>query len=470
MAIIHPYADPSAHGKVTPGLQFKRRGPRVVFGAAPRPKNRNTAAQQLQRDKIRQAVANYKILNYEEKIFLRRRGSMLSKNPYQLYTSSQLKNNDWSKTPGHQLQTINNMVIFDLKQDDPNDMRFSLKSTLSAELRNNIILWNRLDSETAGVVSSDEGPDFDWAGTPSHPPGRFINGAYSNNNANHLTAADNGAAYLAVINKHMGGIWIKTDWDCINGVPQDSNPHALIQCEGQPTVGGRNYISIFFHKTLGLLIQILQDGNVTNFIMTDSNITFDAGDEVYLAWNYNTDGIDGSSTILEVAFGTDSVINIVGTSTDNPGEIDTTSKKFSILTTVTPSSHLTGSLDNLKIEGVSSSALFQEKMDNRNNVAYESELGYVFDNENIFYPGVSVETVPELQLIIESFAPLDWAVPFYWALAITWSNKSITERTTLIRLPKIVVNSSEAIILYLSTDMSNYFDQGLFRLGATDNV
>ncbi|MCK5015037.1 MAG: hypothetical protein KAS66_14600, partial [Candidatus Omnitrophica bacterium] len=101
MAIIQPYADPSAHGKVTPGLAFKRKGNKVTFGANRRPRNKNTAAQQTQRDKVRQAVAGYRKLNFEEKIFLKRRGSMKSSNPYNLYVSSQLKNQNWSKVKGH---------------------------------------------------------------------------------------------------------------------------------------------------------------------------------------------------------------------------------------------------------------------------------------------------------------------------------------------------------------------------------
>lgn len=470
MAIIHPYADPSAHGKVTPGLMFKRRGPRVTFGAAPRPRDKKSAAQLLQRNKIREAVAKYKILNYEELIFLRIRGSMLSKNPYQLYISSQLKENDWSRTQGHQLNIINNMVIFDREQDDPNDMRFSLKSTNTKNIRDNIAVYTKLDSEVGGVITSEEGPNFDWEGPPDHDVLKFDDGAFSSAHTTLITTDDNGDFFEENFDQHMFSVWMKTTYDVIDGKPQGSSGNIMLDWKGTDSLGGSNIFQVILHPTRGLWLFIIVDGDRIGMELTDSNINWTAGDIIYFSYAYNKAGINGGPNNWEVYIGTDEDLYLVGSQSSSVNAMDTTSTKFTLLSNIAKSVSFKGGLDNVKFITTVTRKTIDEMNNTRNIETFEEELGYVFDNENLFYPGPEVQVVPELQLIIESLAPLDWAVPFYWALAITWSNDSITERTTLIRLPRIVINSSEAIILYLSTDMSNYFDEKLFRLGATDNV
>ena len=470
MALIEPYADPSAHGKVTPGLMFKRKGSRVVFGAAPRPRDKNSPAQQTQRNKIRQAVANYKILNYEEKIFLRRRGSMLGKNPYQLYTKSQLRGNDWSKTQGHQLQIINNMVIFNRQQDDANDMKLNLKSTNTKDIADNIILYNKLDSETAGIITSDTGPNFTWTGTPNHDPLKFINGAWSYANNNYIQSNDNGDFLLDNLDEYILSFWTELTYDLINGIPQDAQQHVLYTWRGANSVGGANYIYFQFRPALGLFFSTSINGVYQDSFSVDPNLTYSAGQKIYISIAYKKTGIDDEAINFEISVGTDTTLNKIIQKDFTLPSPSTTSTKFVMLAWDNGTLSMKGGIDNVKaIKKVTRNTI--DEMNNTRNVElFETELGYVFDNENIFYPGAEVDVIPELQLIIENFAALDWAVPFYWALAITWSNQSITERTTIIRLPKIVINSSEAIVLYLSTDMSNYFDEKLFRLGATDNV
>lgn len=470
MAIIQPYADPSAHGKVTPGLAFIRRGNKVSFGANRRPRNKNTVAQQTQRAKISQAVEKYRQLNFEEKIFLRRRGSMISKNQYNLFVSSQLKGQDWSKIKGHQMQTVDNMVIFDLQQDDPSDMNFSLISSVSPEMISKIKLWSRLDSETAGVITSDVGPDIDWTGTPSHPIVKFINGAYSNNVANCITTDDSGEVFGAIANKHMFGVWIKTDYDVTNGIPADEGNHTIFDWRGVNGPGGPNITDIWFQRFGGLFMRRVVNGVTTNFNTSHSAITFNAGDLVYLAFIYDRDGIDGGSITQKTYFGNEAGVTEVLSSTDTPAEQTAVSQNLIFLRDGIGTGSFIGSLDNIKLEGDATFNLFNEKLANRNNVGYEAVLGSVLDNSNIFTPGVEVASVPELRIKIENFSVNDWRVPFYWALAITWSNQSITERTTLIRFPKTIFISSETGVLYLSTDLSSYFDQQLFRLGATDNI
>ncbi|MCK5602653.1 hypothetical protein KAR91_12305 [Candidatus Pacearchaeota archaeon] len=470
MAIIHPYADPSAHGKVTPGLMFKRQGPRVIFGAVPRPRDKKSAAQLLQRNKIREAVTKYKILNYEELIFLRRRGSMLSKNPYQLYTSSQLKGNDWSKTPGHQLNTINNIVIFDRQQDDPNDMRFSLKSANTQTIINNTKLYNKLDSETAGVVSSDIGPDLTWTGTPTHTPLKFDDGAFSLADGNNIKSNDNGQFFKDTIESFMFSTWVESDGDIVNGIPTSGKSLIMFEWRGSISPSNTNFATFLFAPPRGLYFQTVVNGVATYYKSTDPRITFSAGEKRYVSLVYVRNGIDGGPAKVKLYFGTDEDLYEVESSTIASPLWTASSTSFTLLSNSIGTNPFRGGLDNVKIVTVTKQAEIDELNNTRSVEQFETELGYVFDNMNMFIPGTPVNFIPELHLIIESLAALDWAVPFYWALAITWSNDSITERTTLIRLPKIVVNSSEAIILYLSTDMSNYFDEKLFRLGATDNV
>lgn len=470
MAIITPYSDPSAHGKVTPGLAFKRLGNRVIFGANRRPKNKNTAAQQTQRDKLKQAIEKYKILNYEEKIFLKRRGSMLSKNANHLYTSSQLKGNDWSKEKGHVLQEVNNMVIYDPKQYDTNDILFELECILSQAYPDNINLYNRLESQDTGTVASEDGPDFDWVGTPSHPAGRFGNGAYSISLSNYLKAADNGHFFKDLFNKHITAMWFKTTYNVTNGKPTVGGNKDLFDWISTAGAPYANRQSLLFHSAIGLRFSRTVEGVTVHTTTQDPAITFLAGDLMFILVAYDQAGIDGASEKVQIWFGNESTITKVASSSTTIGLNTRDAVEYSLLVNTSHNRKLDGLVDNIYTTDLVNNTVIQELVTGRNIEKFNTPLGNTWDNENRFNPGEVVSLCPELRLKISNFSATDWRIPFYWNLAITWSNQSITERATQIRLPKTTVLSSEAIILYLSQDMSNYFDRLLYRLGATDNV
>jgi hypothetical protein len=470
MAIIAPYGDPSAHGKVTPGLAFRRLGPRVTFGANRRPRNKNTAGQQTQRDKIRQAVQKYRILNFEEKIFLRRRGSMKSKTLYNLYTSSQLKGNDWSKIQGHQLQTINDMVIYDLQQFDPNDVKFTLLSSNTKDITDNIILYSKFDSETAGIISSVIGPDFTWAGTPNHDPLKFLNGVWSYANNNLIKSNDDGDFLLQNFDEFLICFWVELTFDLINGVPQDGLNHYMMDWQGNNSPGGINRIAFQFRLPSGLQFFVAIDGVTLSLTSDDPLMTYSAGEKIFISVAYKKTGIDSEPINLEISVGTETTMNKIITEDITLPTPVTTPKVFSVLAFNDGRFSLKGGIDNIKAIKKVTRKTIDEIEDTRNVEQFEAELGFVLDNSNIFTPGFTADSVPVLKLKIENFSANDWRVPFYWALGITWSNVSITERTTLIRLPKTEVLSTEAVLFFLSQDMSSYFDDKLFRLGATDNV
>lgn len=470
MAIIQPYADPSAHGKVTPGLAFIRRGNKVSFGANRRPRNKNTAEQQTQRDKIRQAVANYRLLNFEELLFLQRRGSMKSQNKYNLFTSSQLKGNEWSKVNGHQLQQVNDIVLFDPKQDAPLNVKFDLECILSEIYPDNIELKNKLDSETGGIISSDYGPDFVWTGTPSHPPCRFNNGAFSNNIANYITTADNGAFFKPLFNKFIFACWMCTTYDVTNGEPTVGGRKPIMTYEADTPVGNTDKWEIFFFQGLGLAIQRTIDTVVTAFFLDDPAITFTAGDKVFLLVAYDQQGIEGGDDTLEVWFGDEDNITKVFSDDTISAISNKDEKQFILLNAFNFSRTFSGTIDNPYVTGEVSNSIISELTTGRNIENFNTNLGFTFDNENRFNPGGIVDLCPILRLKISNLTFVDWFVPFYWALGITWSNEEFTERTTVIRLPKITVIESTTVLLWLSQDMSCYFDENLYRLGATDNI
>lgn len=470
MAIITPYSDPSAHGKVTPGLAFKRLGNRVIFGANRRPKNKNTVAQQIQRDKLKQAIEKYRILNFEEKIFLRRRGSMLSKTPNNLYTASQLKGNDWSKEKGHVLQEVNNMVIFNPVQFNENDMLFELESILSQAYPDNIKLYNRLESESAGVVSSDYGPDLNWTGTPSHPTGRFFNGAFSNSLANYLTASDNGQFFKTLFNKHITAMWFKTTYNVTNGKPTVGGNKNLYDWISTAEAPFANRQELLFHSAVGMQFIRTVEGSQVAVTTADPAITFLAGDLVFVLLAYDQAGIDGEAEKVQIWFGNESGITQVSSSTASIGINTRDAVEYSLLVNTTHNRKLDAMIDNIYITDLVSSPVIAELTAGRNVERFNTLLGSTWDNENRFTAGSPVALCPELRLKISNFSGDDWLTNFYWNVAVTWSNQSITERTTQIRFPKTTVLSSEAILLYLSQDMSDYFDRELFRLGATDNV
>lgn len=470
MAIIQPYADPSAHGKVTPGLAFIRRGNKVSFGANRRPRNKNTAAQQIQRAKVTQAVEKYRQLNFEEKIFLRRRGSMISKNQYNLFVSSQLKNQDWSQVKGHVMQEVNDMVIFNLQQDNPDDVKFSLISSNSQVIRDAIALYNKMDSETGGVVTSDDGPDLTWVGTPSHLLLKFANGAFNSSTADYLTVDDDGQFFKDIFDNHMFSCWIKTNFDVTNGIAQDGNNHVLFEHRGLTVATVQTRIQLVFSFNIGVYLSVLLNGVLTFYVSTDSNITFNAGDVIYFSYAYVKAGIDDEDDTFKMYIGTDTTLHEVASFDNSVDSITAPLDNFRILLNNAGTVEWDGGVDNIKFIEVHNQTEIDEMNNTRNSEEFEVILGDVLDNSNIFTPGLAVGEVPELKLKIENFSINDWSIPFYWALAITWSNLSITERTTVIRLPKAIINSSDVGLFFLSQDLSSYFDENLYRLGATDNI
>lgn len=470
MAKVSPYADPSAHGKITPGLCFKRRGPIVQLGKCPRPKDKKSAAQINQRNKITEAVAKYKILNNDELIFLRRRGSMISKNPYMLYTSSQLKGNDWSKQHGHQLQVINNMVIFDLIQDQLEEIRFTLLSSNTKDITDNIVLYSKLDSETAGIIPSVNGPSFTWEGIIDHAPLKFEDGAFGFLNTTLIRADDDGDFYEECFDQHQFSAWLELTYDLIDGKPQDGNNHVIFDWKGANTAGGSNLIQIILDKNQGVVFVILVNGVRKDFKSADSNIAFTAGEKIYFSFAYNINDIDTGISNWEMYFGTNEDLYLVGAQTSIFPPMDTTSTYLTMLSNNSKTASLNGGLDNIKVVNIATRSSIDEMNNTRNIEEFETELGYVFDNENIFFPGVEVSEVLELILKVENFSALPWRLPFYWLLAVTWSNQTTDQRTTNIRFPKIELEFDTAVRFYLSSDMSLYFDQNLIRLGATSNV
>lgn len=470
MAIIAPYGDPSAHGKVTPGLAFRRLGPRVTFGANRRPRNKNTPAQQTQRDKIRQAVAKYRQLNFEEKVFLRRRGAMLSKNIYNLYISSQLKGNDWSKIKGHQLKEINDIVLFDSDQPDTNDMLFELECILGQAYPDNINLYNNLDSETAGVITSGYGPNLIWAGTPSHVTARFDKGIFSSSNLNYVTSADNGAFFKELFNKSIFACWFTTEYDVTGGKPVPSGSKYIMTWSADAPPVTPNIYSLFFNKNIGLTFRRIVGGVTTNIVSTDSAITYTAGEMQFILVAVDRDGIDGTNETLQIWYGNETTIKQIVSDTTIVDEQTEDANEFTLLNQDTHTRILGGTIDNVYTTDLVTNKAIEEQVNGRNIEKFNTPLGNTWDNENRFTPGEVVPFCPELRLKISNLSALDWRVPFYWPVAITWSNDTIDQRTTIIRLPLTDVFEGQAIRFYISQDMSAYFDRALFRLGGTDNV
>ena len=86
------------------------------------------------------------------------------------------------------------------------------------------ILWNRCEGDVGGVMASEVGPDFAISGSPTFQAGKWGDGSYLDAYTEILKATMD-------INFKTGKFCIegyhKADYDLVDGVPQDGNPHSL---------------------------------------------------------------------------------------------------------------------------------------------------------------------------------------------------------------------------------------------------
>jgi len=92
MAIIVPFADPSAHGSVADSFSFRRRFNTVVFQKKPEPKQPNSAGQLAQREKFKQAAEDWYYYDEQSKDYFRERAKQLGMTARNLFLHAKLRN------------------------------------------------------------------------------------------------------------------------------------------------------------------------------------------------------------------------------------------------------------------------------------------------------------------------------------------------------------------------------------------
>jgi hypothetical protein len=227
------------------------------------------------------------------------------------------------------------------------------------------ILWNKLQASIAGVIDSDTGQDGSEQGTMIFNPGKFDNGAYSANAANHILFGN--GQWLPPNNFSLEG-YFETDWSRPNGSPvSDGNPHTFWNWYHDST----NRIKVSVNAS-GMIFEVVVGGAFTSYIFS----TFDwpASTLKHILWVYNKDGIGGGSDRVRIYIDGSLLYNSAVTNGNqaNAG-IGFATHIFNDVGGIGPRIPLNGLIDNLKVYNDSTQELIDLILNNRNNEGFPSD-------------------------------------------------------------------------------------------------
>ncbi len=198
-----------------------------------------------------------------------------------------------------------------------------------------LILWNKLGTEDE-ILHSEIGESLSWTGSEEYQDCQYNMGSYSNDNSNYITFPGTGFTP----NAFTVEFWLKTDWDCVSGTAQETGYYSYFQWY----YDNDNRIMAQIDHT-GCYLNIRGEGVHNYQYWTPSQLNWQAGDIVHLAWVYNRDGIDGTTDTKRLYFNG----NVVASTTEQPEAFSVSGGMFYLLQHQDLSRTLKGTVDNLKI-------------------------------------------------------------------------------------------------------------------------
>jgi hypothetical protein len=149
-----------------------------------------------------------------------------------------------------------------------------------------LIFWNKL--ENSGGVS-EVGPNLSVSGSPSFPPAEFNNGVYTTASS-HIVMATLDSNFRTGVGTIEA--WIKTDYNVVDGKPQDGNLHSLFNLGRYSDSNAVSSLFIFLHPASGYGLNLQWSttggGGLQTGLPVSSGLTWNAGTLVHIriTWDY----------------------------------------------------------------------------------------------------------------------------------------------------------------------------------------
>lgn len=453
MAIINPYLDPNAHGKLNNSLCFRRFKDQVVLQGLPVPKKISTVKQIAQREKMIQARNAFKLLPGETREYLDRRSIHERITPSNIFSRAFMLDQLPSEVPVIPMKKIIDLTLFEPVGVIPEHIKIEildLGSSFSCKL------WSKLNEKIGSEVPSEIGPNGAVTGDLQFSPVKFENGVCYKIPTGGYNQDFIDYGLLPIKNEAILEAWVKLMFPVVNGQPKPIGNFVPFS----PSVGQDDHtVNLSFDDGHGLSMKYNPGGALHNII--DNTTDFDAASvhHLLIGWSRSKALPDNKSMVIYVD-------KIRTASTDEDLADNDTGIYLQLLRRV--SRDMEGYIDNFKFyPGVE---YFNEIMNNWNkeNFPAEKNYGHIFDNKNqyVFENEVLFQGLQMIKVTCVHTEPV--RIPYRYPITVKWEDNNFMEHTSIIRLPQLDLEPEMEVSLYLSADFSAYWDPILWRLAGTN--
>ena len=153
--------------------------------------------------------------------------------------------------------------------------------------------------DDAQILESVIGPDFTKIGNPTYLECKYDDGVYSDDAFNNRieTSVKDG-----LTNACMVSLWCKTDFDMVNGDPQDGATHVLFSLF--QANGTKFWVQFRGSTDRTQIVRYRNDSaEIDTFDTTNAALTWTAGDLVHVSVLIDINGIEGSADTMRIYVG-----------------------------------------------------------------------------------------------------------------------------------------------------------------------
>ena len=455
MAKVSPYFDPRAHGSLADALTFRVFRGTTRLGKKNFPHDPRSAAQLAQRAKFKAASDAYNILNPQWRTFLYDRGVSTWQRGRELFIRAHIKDTLPSTTPGIPMDSLENMVIFNTAGIENTSLQISV---FRPPLENYTHLWNK--HEDSNLVS-EVGPNGVNGGA-TFVPGKWGNCA-------RIDAIGEQVSYSGLLpaidpNSFIYSWWMNTDYEVIDGQPQDSNFHTAFNMAFATIAGNKYNMMGIFPNAHGVFISDDTSYKIENITVDWSAATWNK----FLMVRDRAANFDGSKTIALYFNGAE-----IGSTTTALAAYDTpTADIFRIGAQQNPNLPLLGNVDNPKLFGPVSAKLLADALANQDTEGLPNPelMGSIYDTENIYTPAAPTVEGPAYIMSIENILGNPERIPMDYLVTLHWFRSPDDYGSTKVRLPKLNMPGYGGINLYIATDGSVYWDEAMTQIASTPKM
>lgn len=455
MAKVSPYFDPRAHGSLSDALTFRVFRGTTRLGKKNRPRDPHSVGQLAQRTIFKAASNAYNQLNEQWRTFLYDRAVSINSRGREVFMRAHMKDTLPSTTPGIPMDALQNMVIFNAAGIESQSIKLSI---FRPPLEDYCLLWNK--HQNASLIS-EVGPNGVNGGA-TFVPGKWDNCA-------RIDAVGEQVSYSGLLpaldpNSFIYSWWMYTDYEVIDGQPQDSNFHTAYHMGFNTVAGGKYNMMGIFPNAHGVFISDDTSYKIENITIDWPAATW----KKFLMVRDRAANFDGDKTIALYADGVEiGSTNVALAAYDTP-----TADIFRIGAQANPNVPLLGNVDNPKLFGPVSAKLLDDALANQDTeeLAVAELMGSTYDSENIFTPVEPTVEGPAHIITIENNLGNPERIPMDYLVVLHWFREPDDYGTTKVRLPKLNMPGYGGVTLYISTDGSVYWDEAMTQIACTPKM